>query len=160
MRQERRRFLTTGFGLVLLPLVGAGSAEAAPFRLSDAAWRRRLSPAAYKVLRQGGTERPFSSPLDKERRPGIYRCAGCQQPLFSSAAKFDSGTGWPSFHSALPGAVSQRREKLAFWRVEVRCSRCLGHLGHVFDDGPPPTGKRFCMNGVALSFQPRGRASG
>lgn len=153
--QERRAILRMGFSLALLPLASAALGQGgAPFRLDEREWRRRLSPAAYRVLRQGGTERPFSSPLDREKRAGLYRCAGCALPLFRSSAKFDSGTGWPSFYAALPGAVDLRREAGAFGRVEVRCRRCLGHLGHVFDDGPRPTGKRFCMNGVALRFQP------
>jgi peptide-methionine (R)-S-oxide reductase len=141
-----------GFALALLPLV-PGRAEAQSFKLDDREWRRRLSPASYRVLRQAGTERPFSSPLDHEKRLGIYRCAGCNQPLFRSTAKFDSGTGWPSFFAPLAGAVNLRQEGGFMNRTEVRCSRCLGHLGHVFDDGPKPTGKRFCMNGVALRFQ-------
>lgn len=150
--QERRSVLRMGFALALLPWAGKTAAQA--FKLDDREWRRRLSPAAYRVLRQAGTERPYSSPLDKEKRLGIYRCAGCGQPLFRSSAKFDSGTGWPSFWAPLGGSVDLRKEEGLFGRVEVRCRRCLGHLGHVFDDGPKPTGKRYCMNGVALRFQP------
>jgi peptide-methionine (R)-S-oxide reductase len=124
-----------------------------PFRLSDAEWRRRLSPEAYRVLRRAGTERAGSSPLDREHRRGTFLCAGCGQRLFSSADKFDSGTGWPSFTRPRPGAVGTRQDDTLFTaRVEVHCARCGGHLGHVFDDGPRPTGKRYCMNGVAMRF--------
>lgn len=123
------------------------------FALNDAQWRERLSPAQYKVLRAQGTERAFSSPLDHERRPGRFLCAGCGQPLFESATKFDSGTGWPSFWQPIDGAVETSVD--ASWlmiRTEVHCARCGGHLGHVFSDGPAPTGLRYCMNGVALRF--------
>ena len=122
-------------------------------RFSDAEWRRRLSPAAYDVLRRQGTEPPFSSPLDESFRPGVYDCAGCGLPLFSSKTKFDSGTGWPSFYAPLPDAVLTSVDRsLIETRTEVHCSRCGGHLGHVFHDGPPPTGLRYCMNGVALTL--------
>ena len=126
-----------------------------PFQLTDPQWRARLSPAQYKVLRSHGTERAFTSPLDHERRHGEFTCAGCGQPLFSSATKFDSGTGWPSFWQPLDGAIATRVD--ASWlmiRTEVHCSKCGGHLGHVFNDGPPPTGLRYCMNGVAMQFRP------
>jgi len=125
------------------------------WQLSDAEWHRRLSPAAYSVLRQHGTEWAFSSPLDHEKRPGIYHCAGCDLSLFSSKTKFDSGTGWPSFYEPLPHAIATSQDNSMFEpRTEVHCSRCAGHLGHVFDDGPKPTGLRYCMNGVALKFMP------
>lgn len=130
------------------------AAESFPVRFSDEQWRQRLSPAAYRVLRQEATERPFSSPLDREKRAGIFRCGGCGQPLFSSRTKFDNGTGWPSFYAPLRHAVGTRRDfSLGIPRTEVHCARCGGHLGHVFDDGPPPTGKRYCVNGVALQFR-------
>jgi peptide-methionine (R)-S-oxide reductase len=122
---------------------------------TDAQWRRLLSPQAYDVLRHGGTEPPFSSPLDHEKRAGLYACAGCANPLFSSKTKFESGTGWPSFWAPLPHAVSTHPDSsFGMLRTEVRCARCDGHLGHVFDDGPKPTGLRYCMNGVALRFTP------
>jgi peptide-methionine (R)-S-oxide reductase len=129
-----------------------------PLRLTDAEWRRRLSPQAYAVLRQAATERPFSSPLNAEHRNGAFTCAGCDLPLFAARTKFDSGTGWPSFWTHLGGAVSEHRDTtLGMIRTEVRCARCDGHLGHVFDDGPRPTGLRYCMNGVAMRFIPAGR---
>jgi peptide-methionine (R)-S-oxide reductase len=117
-------------------------------------WRKILSPARYGVLREGKTERAFSSPLDREKRRGTYACAGCALPLFASATKFDSKTGWPSFTAPLPNAVRTKQEGVAFFKqTEVHCRRCGGHLGHVFDDGPKPTGKRYCMNGLALNFR-------
>jgi peptide-methionine (R)-S-oxide reductase len=133
--------------------VEARAAETFEVVKSDAEWRAALSPAQYAVLRLSRTEWAGSSPLDRERRRGTFRCAGCDLPLFSSAAKFDSGTGWPSFTSALAGAVRTRVDHGLFGReMEVHCRRCGGHLGHVFDDGPAPTGKRFCINGAALLF--------
>lgn len=122
---------------------------------TPAEWRKRLSPASYRVLREGGTERAGSSPLNKERRRGTYACAGCGLPVYSSAAKFESGTGWPSFTAPLRNAVGTKEDNTLFTkRTEVHCRRCGGHLGHVFDDGPQPTGKRYCMNGVAMKFNP------
>ncbi|MEB3324208.1 MAG: peptide-methionine (R)-S-oxide reductase MsrB [Cyanobacteriota bacterium] len=124
--------------------------------LSDAEWKRRLSPPAYKVLRQEGTEPPFTSALNQEKRSGVYCCAGCRLALFSSAAKFDSGTGWPSFWQPLDGAVATKVDfKLIVPRTEYHCRRCGGHQGHVFKDGPKPTGLRYCNNGVALVFEPK-----
>jgi peptide-methionine (R)-S-oxide reductase len=122
---------------------------------SNAEWRKLLSPAAYEILRQHGTEAPYSSPLDLETRSGLYSCLGCGQHLYSSATKYDSHTGWPSFWKPLPNAVGERQDtSFGIVRTEVHCTRCGGHLGHVFPDGPPPTGLRYCMNGAALSFQP------
>jgi peptide-methionine (R)-S-oxide reductase len=118
-------------------------------------WKKQLSAAQYNVLREAGTERPFSSPLNKEKRKGTFACAGCDLPLFSSDTKFDSGTGWPSFYQALPNAILEKSDRtLMMVRTETLCRRCGGHLGHVFDDGPKPTGLRYCMNGLALSFKP------
>jgi peptide-methionine (R)-S-oxide reductase len=126
---------------------------------SEEEWARALTPEQYQVLRKHGTERPFLSPLDRERRPGTFHCAACDLPLFSSTAKFDSGTGWPSFFEPLPDAVGTSVDKSLFVaRTEIHCRRCGGHLGHVFDDGPKPTGLRYCMNGVAMRFAPAGAA--
>ncbi len=122
---------------------------------TDAQWRQLLSPAAYNVLRQAGTEPPFSSPLLHEERVGVFTCAGCALPLYASSTKFDSGTGWPSFWDHLPKAIeTSDDESFGMSRTEVHCSQCGGHLGHVFPDGPQPTGLRYCMNGVALNFKP------
>lgn len=143
-----------------LGLAACGRAPATPSERFDVTrspeqWRALLSPAQYEVLREAGTERPRSSPLNAEKRAGTYRCAGCALPLFASEAKFESGTGWPSFTAPIAGAVRTRPDRgLLGTRTEVHCRRCGGHIGHVFDDGPPPTGKRFCMNGVAMEFVP------
>src|SRR5271166_866468 len=121
--------------------------------MTEEEWRRKLSPSAYHVLREHGTERAGTSKLDKEYEAGVYHCAGCGQPLFAADAKFNSGTGWPSFWAPLDGAVESETDRSLFMtRTEVHCSRCGGHLGHVFDDGPQPTGQRYCMNGVSLDF--------
>jgi peptide-methionine (R)-S-oxide reductase len=123
---------------------------------SDEEWKRILTPQQYYVLRKHGTEYAFSSPLDKHFAPGTYHCAGCDLPLFSSETKYDSGTGWPSFWKPLDNAIGTSEDRsLFFVRTEVHCRRCGGHLGHVFDDGPPPTRLRYCMNGVALKFVPK-----
>jgi peptide-methionine (R)-S-oxide reductase len=157
---DRRALLgLVGSAAVGLLLFGRSS-SAAPnlhFAVNRSAedWRRRLGPKRYAVLREAATERPFSSPLLNEHRKGVFVCAGCANPLFSSATKFESGTGWPSFWKPLPHAVVTRPDRsLVFERTEVLCARCGGHLGHVFDDGPKPTGLRYCMNGLALSFRP------
>ncbi|WCM95234.1 peptide-methionine (R)-S-oxide reductase MsrB [Acidovorax sp. NCPPB 2350] len=160
----RRHLLSTGTaalaalaaGLVPRRAPAAGTGEVFEVRYTDAEWRARLSPQQFAVLRQEGTERPGASPLNSEKRPGTYACAGCALPLFSSKTKFESGTGWPSFWQPLDKAVGTRKDRTyGMVRTEVHCRRCGGHLGHVFDDGPPPTGLRYCMNGVSLTFLPQ-----
>ena len=133
----------------------AAAAETFAVTHSPADWKRRLGPDRYRILRQAGTEAPFSSPLNKEHRRGTFACAGCGLPLYASSTKFDSGTGWPSFYAVLKGATRTRRDgSLGLARIEEHCRRCGGHLGHIFDDGPPPTGKRHCINGLSLTFRP------
>jgi len=156
---NRRRFIQGTLaiaGTLLLPVRQAlAVATIEPLVLSDEAWKKRLTPAQYDVLRREGTERPYSSPLNTEKRRGLYVCAGCDLPLFPSKFKFDSGTGWPSFFDVLPGHVQTRVDhKLLLPRTEYHCARCGGHHGHVFNDGPAPTGLRYCNNGVALKFIP------
>ncbi len=132
----------------------------APLTHSQEEWKKILTPAQYGVLREEDTERPFSSPLDEEKRPGVYVCAGCSLPLFTSAMKYDSGTGWPSFFTVIPGHTGTKKDNfLIYTRTEYHCIRCGGHQGHVFDDGPPPTGQRWCNNGVALRFIPKAGAA-
>lgn len=129
--------------------------KAFPVQKTDAEWRAQLSPLACKVLREHGTERAGSSPLNAEQRAGTFVCAGCGHALFDAAAKFESGTGWPSFFAPLEGAIGTRTDRaFLMTRTEVHCAHCGGHLGHVFPDGPPPTGQRYCMNGVSLRFEP------
>jgi peptide-methionine (R)-S-oxide reductase len=149
---KRRHFLiTTAAALMAAPMVRAESFEVT---LTDEEWRARLTDLQYRVLREADTERAGSSKLDKEYGAGTYSCAGCDLALFSSDTKFDSGTGWPSFYAPLKNAVGTRPDPGLFGdRTEVHCRRCGGHLGHVFDDGPEPTGKRYCMNGAALVFR-------
>jgi len=137
------------------PLAKAAAPESFEVTHTDAEWRSLLSADQYAVLRQAATEQPFSSPLDHEHRDGVYACAGCGLDLYSSKTKFDSGTGWPSFWQPLPHAVGETRDtSLGMLRTGIHCRRCGGHLGHVFDDGPQPTGLRYCMNGLALQFKP------
>jgi peptide-methionine (R)-S-oxide reductase len=134
----------------------ASAAPAGPFKVSysDAEWRSKLSPAQFDILREQGTEPPFSSPLDAEHRKGVFACAACEQKLYNSDTKFDSGTGWPSFYQPISGAVGETVDRsLGMERTEVHCANCGGHLGHVFEDGPKPTGLRYCMNGLAMKFQ-------
>ena len=151
---KRSTVLTALAGFVLAGPVGARAGSPLVTH-SDEEWRKLLPPASYAVLRHEATERAFSSPLDDEKRAGTYACAGCDLPLFSSKTKYDSGSGWPSFYAPLPNAVATKTDNAMFMpRTEVHCRRCIGHLGHVFDDGPKPTGLRYCMNGVALRFRP------
>jgi len=153
MNMRRRLFLAGLLTGGALP--ASGPAFGYEVTKSDAEWKKLLSPAAYQVLRHQDTEAPFTSPLNKEHRKGIFACAGCDLDLFSSETKFDSGTGWPSFYRPLPNAVQTSQDNSLFMqRTEVHCRRCGGHLGHLFDDGPKPTGLRYCMNGVSLAFKP------
>jgi peptide-methionine (R)-S-oxide reductase len=155
----RRSFLLSSALVGLATALGAARASATegefPFTLTDAEWKARLDPMAYSVLRHEDTEYPFTSPLNDEKRAGIFHCAGCDQALFDSATKYDSGTGWPSFWDFLEGSIGTREDRsLGMMRIEVHCANCGGHQGHVFRDGPQPTGLRYCINGVALRFEP------
>lgn len=153
----RRTTLSLGVALAALGLArrGAVAAEAFEVTKTEAEWRKLLTPAQYAVLREEDTEPAFTSPLNDENRAGTFSCAGCDLPLYSSKAKYDSGTGWPSFWEPLPNAVATKVDwGILGRRTEVHCRRCGGHLGHVFNDGPKPTGKRYCMNGAALVFRP------
>ena len=152
---DRRTALTALAALALTPSLAAAASNSDRLVLSDAQWKARLTAEQFDILRREGTEEPFSSPLDHEKRAGTYYCVACNLALYSSKTKYDSGTGWPSFWKPLPNAVSTKTDDSlpGEERNEVHCRRCSGHLGHVFDDGPPPTGLRYCMDGVALKFK-------
>lgn len=163
---HRRIFLAGLMGVVALPLVwpyvmrvapgAAADANPALYQKTDEEWKMTLTPEQYHVLREEGTERAFTSPLNEEKRAGTFVCAGCGTPLFTSDTKYNSGTGWPSFYQALPGAVATKTDhKIGHARTEYHCANCGGHQGHVFEDGPDPTGLRYCNNGIALKFVPK-----
>ena len=156
---NRRSFTTLSSAGLAYGLFGAGRGSAQSARCevtrTEAEWRALLPPAAYRVMREEGTERAGSSPLDKVYDPGVYHCRGCDLPLYDASTKFDSGTGWPSFYAPIPDAIGTKKDrKLFMLRTECHCRRCGSHLGHIFDDGPPPTGQRHCLNGVSLVFKP------
>jgi len=156
---SRREFLGVAVASAVAALLfnrsgAAGASQTFAIEHAPGQWKQILGPQRYHILREAGTERPFSSPLNDEHRKGAFLCAGCVLPLFDSATKFDSGTGWPSFFRALPHATVTRGDRNLFFGTEILCGRCGGHLGHVFNDGPKPTGLRYCMNGLALKFRP------
>jgi peptide-methionine (R)-S-oxide reductase len=151
---DRRDFIVTGSAATVLSAIGQTALAAFEVTRTDAEWRAMLTPLQYKVMRLEGTERAGSSPLDKNYAPGVYHCRGCNLALYASKTKYDSGTGWPSFWRALPNAIRTKPDrKLLRVRTECHCRRCGSHLGHIFNDGPQPTGKRHCLNGVSLVFR-------
>jgi peptide-methionine (R)-S-oxide reductase len=157
-RRQNLSAAARGFALFAMARLGlvsaAEAAETYEVTHTDAEWKKLLSPNQFAVLRLAATERPYTSPLDKEKREGTFACAGCDLPLFSSKTKFDSGTGWPSFYAPLENAVGTTDDRsFGMIRTAVHCHRCGGHLGHIFKDGPPPTGLRYCMNGIAMTFK-------
>jgi peptide-methionine (R)-S-oxide reductase len=157
-RRQNLSAAVRGFALFAMARLGlvsaAEAAETYEVTHTDAEWKKLLSPNQFAVLRLAATERPYTSPLDKEKREGTFACAGCDLPLFSSKTKFDSGTGWPSFYAPLENAVGTTDDRsFGMIRTAVHCHRCGGHLGHIFKDGPPPTGLRYCMNGIAMTFK-------
>jgi peptide-methionine (R)-S-oxide reductase len=154
-RRTLLAFAASGLALAALRQQSAATEGTFEITKTEEEWRKLLSPEQYATLREEATERPFTSPLNDEHRKGTFNCAGCALPLYASETKYDSGTGWPSFYDHLPGAIGRKEDNSLFvTRVEVHCRRCGGHLGHVFEDGPQPTGLRYCMNGVALTFTP------
>lgn len=159
INMKRRGFVATLLGAAALPIVanaaGAEPAKITKLNRTEAEWKKILTPEQFAVLRQDGTERAFASPLNDEKRKGIFHCAGCDLPVYSSDMKFDSGTGWPSFFTSLPGVFETKTDfKIIYPRTEYHCARCGGHHGHMFNDGPKPTGQRWCNNGVCLKFVP------
>jgi peptide-methionine (R)-S-oxide reductase len=155
MFTRRGALLTSGAAILASPIWAAE--DAFEISMSKEEWRARLTEGQFAVLREEATERAYSSPLHDNKRAGMYHCAGCDLPLYSSTTKYDSGTGWPSFYKSQPNAIRTKPDRKLFTvRTEVHCRRCGGHLGHIFDDGPQPTGKRHCLNGLALTFQPSG----
>jgi len=161
-KMSKRLFLFSGLSTIFMTtiagfqIVSRAANKINPIQRSEEEWRKRLTKEQFRVLRKEGTERSFTSPLNKEKRQGTYHCAGCELPLFDASTKYESGTGWPSFYQALPDAVATKTDYwIGYPRTEYHCARCGGHQGHIFKDGPKPTGLRYCNNGVALTFKPK-----